>query len=73
MPQTLLHLSTLLHIGHLVGRPGVFGEIVLNRVYLMVDEVLLAFDVTSKAANPIINGDTIRIEPMDQIVEGFER
>jgi hypothetical protein len=39
----------------------------------MVDEVLLAFDVTSKAANPIINGDTIRIEPMDQIVEGFER
>ena len=65
----LIHI----HVGHLVTVAGVFGEVVLDRVDLVIDKVLFAFHVTGKTTHAVIDSHDIRIKLMDQIVESFKR
>jgi hypothetical protein len=39
----------------------------------MVDEVLHAIDIAGKTAHAIINGDNVRFQLVDQIVQRFQR
>ena len=39
----------------------------------MVDETFLAIDISGKAPYPIINGDNIRIETANQIIQCVQR
>ncbi|MNQ84965.1 hypothetical protein D3C85_1001110 [compost metagenome] len=61
------------HVGHLVRVASVIGEVVLDRVDLVVDEVLFAFNVTGEAAHTVIHGHDVRIELVNQEVERFKR
>lgn len=61
------------HVGHLVGLARVVGEIVLDRVDLVVDEMLAPLDVAGEAADPIVDRDDVRVELVDQVVQGLQR
>jgi hypothetical protein len=51
----------------------VLGHKVLNGVDFMVDEVLHAVDIAGKTAHAIINGDDVRFQLVDQIVQRVQR
>ncbi|MNC14397.1 hypothetical protein D3C75_621740 [compost metagenome] len=61
------------HVGHLVRLLGIVGEVLLDRVDLVVDEVLFALHVTGEAAHAVVYGDDVRVERVDQVVERLQR
>ena len=84
--QVILELETLpAHLGmevvvgddvDVVGRvivEGVFRDKVLDRRYIVIDEQLDAAAVAREAADSVVDDDDIRLEALDQVVEGGQR
>ena len=65
----LIHVD----VNHLVGVLGIFGQVVLDRVDVVVDVVLGAIHVAGKAAYTIVHRDHIGVEAVDQVVQYFQR
>src|SRR3546814_1996746 len=51
----------------------VLGQEVLDRIDLVVDVVLLALDVAGEAAHAVVGDDDVRLEALDQVVQGLQR
>ena len=48
---------------------GIFGKVILDGGNAVIDKQFFAIDITGKAADPIIHGDDVGVEAVDQIVE----
>ena len=59
-----------IYINGVVAKERVFIDVVLNRVYFVVEKNFLALDVSRKAPYAVIHSNYIGVETSDQIVEG---
>src|SRR5690606_23281463 len=60
-------------VQHLVARADVLGQVVLDRVDLVVDVVLAALDVAGEAAHAVVHDHDVGLEALDQVVQGLQR
>src|SRR5690606_31033543 len=58
---------------HLIGVAGIVGQVVLDRIDVMVNVVLGTTHVPGETPHPVIDGDHVGIKAVDQIVQYFQR
>ena len=57
----------------IIPQENFFADKILDRSHFLIHKALFAGNISGKAANAIINGDNIRIETPDQIVQRVQR
>ena len=65
----LIHI----HVDHLISVLGIFRQEVLDRIDIVINVVLGAIQITSHSTHPVIHGDNIGIEAVDQVVQRTQR
>ena len=61
------------HVDHLIGVLGVFGQEVLDRIDVVINVVLGAVQIPGHAPHPVVDGDDIGVEAVNQVVQGTQR
>ena len=62
-----------IHVDHLIGVLGVFGEEVLDRIDVVINVVLGAIQIPGHAPHPVVDSDDIGIEAVDQVIQCPQR
>src|SRR5690606_25527792 len=60
-------------VEHLVARADVLGQVVLDRIDLVVDVVLATLDVTGEAAHAVVHDHDVGLQRLDQVVQRLQR
>ena len=60
-------------IDHIVTVARRRGDVILDGIDAVIDEQLLAVHIARKAADAVIEGDDVRIETVQEVIQGIER